>query len=86
MSYEPAPYEVDVIDVPALIRLVADLQRRDTEFPDVGQEATIVYVEIDPEHAAEEVLALIDLGRAYGLVAGHRRTATTPKTERSKRS
>lgn len=74
---ELAPYEVDVIDVPTLIAIVADLQRRATEKPDELLEPTIAYVEITPEHGYEEVLALIELGRPYGLVAGHRRSATT---------
>lgn len=74
--FEPPTYEVDIIGVPALIAIVADLQRRATENPDELLEPTIVYVEIGPEHVYEEVLALIDLGRPYGLVVGHRRRHT----------
>lgn len=73
----PRPYEVPVITVDQLINVVKDLQRRATTDPDEVLPETIVYVEIGPGDDFEQVMELIDYGRAYDLVVGYSRTHRT---------
>lgn len=61
------------ISVRQLVDLVAELQRHASEHPDVEPGDTTVWVDIAPDEDLVEVLALIDLGRPYGLVVGWRR-------------
>lgn len=69
----PQPPQPQVITVPELAALVADLQRRATEFPDEEPAGATAWVQYGPEHNESDVQALYDLGRPYNLVLGHRR-------------
>lgn len=75
----PVPPDPEIIDVAQLCAVVEDLQYRATADPDAELGDTIVWVEIAPEDDLEEVLALIDLGRPYGLVAAWRRVLNSPE-------
>lgn len=72
----PVPASLTVAE---LIDLVADLQRQATETPDAEPDDTFVWVDITPDYDLDEVMALIDLGRPYGLVAGWRRVHNSPE-------
>jgi len=72
----PRPPDPETVTVIELAKIIAEMQRRDTEQPGVEQDQ-IVWLEIGPDDDYEQALALIELGRPYGLVAAYRRSATT---------
>lgn len=72
----PRPPAPETVTVAELAKIIAEMQRRDTEQPGVEQDQ-IVWLEIGADDDYEQALALIELGRPYGLVVGHRRSATT---------
>jgi hypothetical protein len=75
----PVPPVPKSITVPELISLVTELQRDAAQFPDEVPDDLMVWVDITPEYDLDEVMALIDLGRPYGLVVGWRRVLNSPE-------
>lgn len=76
----PRPPEREEISLAELAALIAKMQARAARFPDEeppGASDLAYYVE--GENTLDDMLALIDLGRPYNLVAGYRRHHATPQ-------
>lgn len=75
----PRPPAPQTLTVAQLARVVAELQRRATEFPDEEPPGATVWVQYGPSHTEADVRALAELGRPYNLVLGYCRAPTDPE-------
>lgn len=75
----PRPPGPQMLTVAQLAQVVADLQRRATEFPDEEPPGATVWVQYGPSHTEAAVRALAELGQPYNLVLGYRRVPTDPE-------
>jgi hypothetical protein len=75
----PLPPAPPVLTVAQATRVIAELQRRATEFPDEEPPGTTIWVEYGPRHTEADVQALRDLGEPYNLVLGYRRAPVDPE-------
>lgn len=67
----PAGYQVDTISMRECEKLIEKLQYRAAERPDEEPEPVIAWVLLDEGDTEQQVQALYDLGRPYGLVLGY---------------